>query len=143
MIIVPDEPEEAGPEDVFRAQVQKVFDGDGFLAKIWNPLRECWVERVPSRFAFIDAPEMAQPFGAEAKDYLTRLIHGKELRLDPVGKESSGYLPFDEYKRLLCTAFMTERIEAGPLCYYHRGGCCQSDANSSPHDGVRSLRMTG
>lgn len=128
MIIVPDEPEEAGPEDVFRAEVQKVFDGDGFLAKIWNPLRECWVERVPFRFAFIDAPEKGQPFGDEARDYLIQLIHGKELRLDPVGKESSGYLPFDGYKRLLCMAFITERIEAGPLHYYHRGTLGQGTA---------------
>lgn len=129
MIIVPDEPEPAGPEDVFSAHVQRVLDGDGFLAKIWNPLRESWVERVHFRFAFIDAPENGQPYGDEARDYLASLILGKDLRLDPIGKESSGYLPFDGYKRLLCMAFLTERLEPGPLSYYHRGTFGQGISN--------------
>lgn len=58
MIIVPDDPGPAGPDDVFKAAVRKVFDGDGFLASVWHPYRQAWVERVPFRFAFIDAPEM-------------------------------------------------------------------------------------
>ncbi|MFL0670786.1 MAG: thermonuclease family protein [Erythrobacter sp.] len=87
MIIVPDDPGPAGPDDVFKAAVRKVFDGDGFLASVWHPYRQAWVERVPFRFAFIDAPEMEQPFGQEAKDFLAGLIADKELRLDPVGKE--------------------------------------------------------
>jgi endonuclease YncB( thermonuclease family) len=49
--------------ETFEAKVQKVFDGDGFLASVWNPLRRKWVERVPFRFAFIDAPEMGQLHG--------------------------------------------------------------------------------
>lgn len=85
MIIVPDDPGPAGPDDVFRATVRKVFDGDGFLASVWHPYRQAWVERVPVRFAFIDAPEMEQPFGQGAKDFLAGLIAGKELRLDPAG----------------------------------------------------------
>ena len=89
MIIVPDDPGPAGPDEVLKAAVRKVFDGDGFLANVWHPYRESWVERVPFRFAFIDAPEMEQPFGPEAKDFLVDLIANKELRLDPVGKEST------------------------------------------------------
>lgn len=34
MIIVPDDPEPAGPDEVLKAAVQKVFDGDGFLANV-------------------------------------------------------------------------------------------------------------
>jgi micrococcal nuclease len=121
MIIVPDDPGPAGPDDVLKAAVGKVFDGDGFLASVWHPYRQAWVERVPFRFAFIDAPEMEQPFGQEAKDFLAGLIAGKELRLDPIGKESTGYMPIDPYKRFLCMAFLTEQMDVGAVDYYHQG----------------------
>ena len=58
MIIVPDDPGPASPADVLKANVVKVFDGDGFLANVWHPLREAWIPRIPFRFAFIDAPEI-------------------------------------------------------------------------------------
>lgn len=121
MIIVPDDPGPAGPDEVLKAAVQKVFDGDGFLANVWHPYREAWVERVPFRFAFIDAPEMEQPFGPEAREFLVGLIADKELRLDPVGKESTGYMPIDPYKRVLCMAFLTEQMDVGTVDYYHEG----------------------
>ncbi|MBY0620252.1 thermonuclease family protein [Sphingomonas ursincola] len=123
MIIVPDDPGSAGQDEVLKASVLKVFDGDGFLANVWHPFRETWVERIPFRFAFIDAPEMGQPCGPEARDFLAGLIAGKELRLDPVGKESTGYMPIDPYKRLLCVGFLTEQMEAGRIDYYHQGKC--------------------
>lgn len=121
MIIVPDDPGVAGPDEALRASVVKVFDGDGFLANVWNPHREAWVRRVPFRLAFIDAPEMAQPFGREAKDLLANLIAGKILRLDPVSKGSGVGSPIDPYNRILCTAFMTESLAAGAVDYYYRG----------------------
>lgn len=121
MIIVPDDPGPAGPDEVLKAAVRKVFDGDGFLANVWHPYRGAWVERVPFRFAFIDAPEMEQPFGPEARDFLVGLIADKELRLDPVGKESTGYMPIDPYKRVLCMAFLTEQMDVGTVDYYHEG----------------------
>lgn len=122
MIIVPDE---TGPvsDEALKAIVLKVFDGDGFLANIWNPLRETWIERVPFRFAFIDAPEMAQPLGPESRDFLISILAGKTLRLDPIGKESMGYLPIDPYKRVLCMAFLTQQMETGKIEYYHNGKC--------------------
>src|SRR3546814_4861980 len=52
MIIVPDDPGSEVMSETLEAKVQKVFDGDGFLASVWNPLRGEWVERVPFRFAF-------------------------------------------------------------------------------------------
>ena len=67
------------------------------------------------RLAGIDAPEMGQPHGEDAQAFLAALIVGKTLRLDPIGKESSGYLPVDSYKRLLCMGFLTEQMEAGPV----------------------------
>lgn len=121
MIIVPDVPDAATSDEALKAAVVKVFDGDGFLANVWNPIRKAWVARVPFRFAFIDAPEMEQPFGQESKDFLSGLIARKSLRLDPIGKESKGYMPIDPYKRMLCMAFLTDQIEVGKIEYYLNG----------------------
>lgn len=121
MIIVPDDP---GPEaigETINAKVHKVFDGDGFLANVWNPVREKWIARVPFRFAFIDAPEMGQPLGRESMEFLHALIAGKTLRLCPIGKESMGYMPIDQYKRMLCMAFLTEEMQVGEVRYYING----------------------
>jgi micrococcal nuclease len=123
MIIVPETPPEATAAEYFRASVEKVFDGDGFLAKVWNPIKGKWIDGVPFRFAFIDAPEMEQPGGREAMDFLDSLIGGKELRLDPVGKESSGFSAVDAFRRVLCTAYITEPMKPGPIEYYHQGAC--------------------
>lgn len=123
MIIVPDDPGPTTSDAALNAVVVKVFDGDGFLANVWNPFRQAWVERIPFRFAFIDAPEMEQPFGQASKDFLTSLIAWKSLRLDPIGKESTGYMPTDPYKRILCMAFLTDQMEVGQIEYYLNGEC--------------------
>jgi hypothetical protein len=42
-IIAPDNP---GPEvlaQMMQVEVTKVFDGDGFLARVWHPLKNEWV----------------------------------------------------------------------------------------------------
>lgn len=106
-----------------KVSVVKVFDGDGFLANVWHPFREAWIQRISFRFAFIDAPEMEQPFGPESRNFLYSLIAGKVLRLDLIGKESTGYVPIDPYKRLLCMAFLTEQMEIGRVAYYLNGKC--------------------
>lgn len=123
MIIAPEVPDEASPLEYFKARVTRVFDGDGFMADVWHPMRQNWVSGVPFRFAFIDAPELQQPGGKEAADFLASLIAGKTLRLDPVGKESNGFLPVDSYKRMLCMGYLTEQVKAGPIGYYLNGEC--------------------
>lgn len=125
MIIVPETPSHGPLDDGFRANVVKVFDGDGFLADLWNPYREAWVPRIPFRFAFIDAPEIQQPFGLDSRDFLNGLITGKTLRLDPVCKGSSGGMPFDQYKRILCVGYLTEVMTTGRIGYYLNGSCSQ------------------
>ena len=95
MIIVPDDPGPASPDEVLKANVVKVLHGDGFLANIWHPVREVWVQRISFRFAFIDAPEIEQPLGRESQAFLQLLIAGKTLRLDPIGKQSTGGIPID------------------------------------------------
>ena len=123
MIFVPDDPGPASPAEVLKANVVKVFDGDGFLANVWHPLREVWIPRIPFRFAFIDAPEIEQPFGPESRAFLQSLIAGKTLRLDPIGKESTGGVPIDPYKRMLCMGYLTEHLKVGRINYYLHGLC--------------------
>jgi micrococcal nuclease len=123
MIIAPDDPGPASLDEVWQADVVKVFDGDGFLANVWHPLREVWAQRISFRFAFIDAPEIEQPFGRESQAFLHSLIFGKILRLDPIGKESTGGVPIDPYKRMLCMGFLTEQMKIGRIDYYLNGAC--------------------
>lgn len=131
MIIVPDDPGPAAIGETINANVQKVFDGDGFLASVWHPLRQKWVERIPFRFAFIDAPEMGQIHGQESMEFLHSLIAGKALRLCPIGKESMGYMPIDQYKRMLCMAFLTEEMQVGKVRYYLNGKCGDGTARKA------------
>lgn len=133
MIIVPDSPPAATHEDVFKATVVKVFDGDGFLADLWNPLREAWVPRIPFRFAFIDAPEIEQPFGPESRDFLYRLIMDKTVRLDPICKGSAEGNPFDQYKRILCMGYLTEEMQIGSINYYLNGSCSEGSVKTARH----------
>lgn len=123
MIIVPSKDGPTSGDEALEVQIQHVFDGDGFRAKLWNPYRQRWVPDVQFRFAFIDAPEKGQPFGDEARDCLHGLIGGKTLRLDPIFKESMNGVPFDPYKRILCMGFLTEEMGAGEVHYYHSGEC--------------------
>lgn len=123
MIIVPENPLPATIDEAFKAHVVKVFDGDGFLADLWNPHREAWVPRIPFRFAFIDAPEVGQPFGPESREFLKGLIMGKTLRLDPISKQSANGNPLDQYKRMLCMGYLTEEMQIGSIKYYMNGSC--------------------
>ncbi len=123
MIIVPDDPGSGLVDETIRVAVTKVFDGDGFLASVWNPTRETWVNRVAFRMAFIDAPELEQPYGQESRDALSILIAGKTLSLDPIAKESMNGVPLDPYKRVLCMAYLTEEMERGEIQYYLNGAC--------------------
>lgn len=131
MIIVPDDPPPAHPDEALKVIVAEVFDGDGFLATVWHPHREAWIERVPFRFAFIDAPEMGQPFGQESKEFLQNLIAKKTLRLDPIGKESTGYMPIDSYKRMLCMGYLTEQMQVGKVEYYMDGKCAAGSVKTA------------
>ena len=56
-------------------------------------------------------------------EFLHALIAGKALRLSLIDKESMGYLPIDQYKRMLCMAFLTEEMQVGEITYYRNGKC--------------------
>src|SRR6516165_11781937 len=85
--------------------VLKVFDGDGFLTKIAlyhltdNPKDHTEVEAA-IRFGFIDAPELEQRGGCEAREFLTALIGGRKVWIVILRKMDTGK-SVDRYGRVV------------------------------------------
>lgn len=78
-------PPVAVPKSVF-AKVVGVHDGDSCRAVIDG-------KETPIRLEGIDAPELGQPFGKNAKQELSKLIFGQVVEIIPTGR--------DRYKRTL------------------------------------------
>lgn len=113
IIIAPEDP----GTDTIKAPVLKVIDGDGFLTKIrafeiTDNRQDQQELTVTARFGFIDAPEIGQPGGREAKDYLTALIGGKWVELVILTKMDTGQ-SVDKYGRIVCVPFLTLDYSSG------------------------------
>ncbi len=108
--------EDPGP-DTIRVPVLRVFDGDGFLTRIrqfdltGNPRDQVEFE-VTARLGFIDAPELEQPGGREAKDFLTSLIGGQWLELVVLTKMDTGR-SVDRHGRIVCVPFLRQEYTVG------------------------------
>lgn len=102
MHFVPDEPD----GEMLRVPVLRVFDGDGFLTKIWVADRNRELE-LAVRFAFIDAPEMDQPGGPEAREFLNSLIAGKWLDLEIRVKMDTGRI-VDRHGRIVAVPYLRQ-----------------------------------
>ncbi len=107
-------PEEPGTETV-RVPVLKVFDGDGFLTRLPAP-RGLEVETTV-RFGFIDAPEMEQPGGREAKDFLSGLINGQWLDLVLLIKMDTGRM-VDGHGRIVAVPYLRGARPSGREASY-------------------------
>lgn len=57
----------------FTGKVTSVSDGDSFRMQLDDG------KTVPVRMNYVDAPELAQPYGKESKDFLQKLIQGKVI----------------------------------------------------------------
>ena len=85
----------------FTGKVVAVADGDTITV-----LRDH--EQVKIRLAGIDAPEKAQPFGERAKQNMSRLVFGKEVRVDDRKKDRYGrtigrvWVASDECRQVDC-----------------------------------------
>ena len=102
MLIVHEEPE----GETLRVPVLKVFDGDGFLTRIHVPRRGVELE-FTVRFGFIDAPEMEQPGGREAKGFLEHLIAGQWLNLSILTKMDTGGI-VDRHGRIVAIPYLRQ-----------------------------------
>jgi micrococcal nuclease len=101
-LIVIEEP----PMETLGVTVVKVFDGDGFLASVYHPRKDINFE-VAIRCGFIDAPEMGQPGGQQAKAFFNSLIGGKKVDLVVLTKMDTGG-SFDRHGRIVCVPYLTE-----------------------------------
>ena len=111
-LVVPEQP--AG--GTIRVPVVKIFDGDGFLGRIkacevtGNPFHQGELEFC-ARFGFIDAPELGQPGGNEAKAFLDSLIGGKAVDIAILTKMDTGG-SLDRYGRVVCVPYLAEQCPA-------------------------------
>ena len=112
VIIVPENPR----VETVRVPVLKIFDGDGFLTRIkaheftGSPSDQSEL-KVAVRFGFIDAPELGQPGGLEAKEFLSTLIGDKWVEIAVLMKMDTGTI-VDAYRRILCVPFLTQEYSA-------------------------------
>ena len=72
--------------DEIMGTVLRVADGDTILVQTSDSRRRS------IRIAGIDAPEAAQPFGRESREYLARLVSGAEVRAECPKAGRSGVL---------------------------------------------------
>lgn len=100
MLIVPEDPS----PDTIRVPVLKVFDGDGFLTRIESPRRSASLE-VTIRLGFIDAPEMEQPGGEDARNFLQSLIGGRWVDLAILMKMDTGGI-VDRHNRIVAVPYL-------------------------------------
>lgn len=103
-LIAPERPD----VETLNVSVLKVFDGDGFLAGIGDARSGTRLE-FSARLGFIDAPEMDQPGGREARDFLQALIGGKRLDIVPLIKMDTGGI-VDRHRRIVCVAYLTDGL---------------------------------
>jgi micrococcal nuclease len=92
--------------ETLRVKVLRVFDGDGCLIQVWHPGQQREIE-FGARFGFIDAPEMDQPGGKEAKEFLESIIANKWLHLSVLTILETGQV-IDRHKRLLCVPYLQD-----------------------------------
>jgi endonuclease YncB( thermonuclease family) len=74
----------ASHEPPFTAHVKSVVDGDSLFVSI-APSHE-----VEVRLFGIDCPEGDQPYGNQAREALAGLVSGREVRVEPVDRDSYG-----------------------------------------------------
>lgn len=104
------------PADALRLKVLHVGDGDGFRTSI--SVGQGREVRAHVRFGFIDAPEMSQRGGPEARNYLNALIYGKTLDLAVTNRTETGDF-IDLYGRIVGVPFLVEASSGVPAPMQH------------------------
>lgn len=105
-------PEPPAPPGFVDATVTSVTDGDTLKFKT----RRFQIKKEVGRLDAIDAPELKQPYGKEAKEFLTGLVDGKTVQLQRLSK--------DKYGRTICRVAVqsldvsTEMIRMGWAWHY-------------------------
>lgn len=96
--------EEPGCETL-RVPVVEVSDGDGFVTTFAN-------RRLAVRFGFVDAPEIGQFGGQEAKEFLLSLIYDRWVELVILTKSDTGGIT-DRHGRIVCVPYLCDQNKFG------------------------------
>ena len=105
----PQHPPRAGDEGVFYGPLVRVKDGDSLVAKVQGVAMDI-------RLADIDAPELDQPYGRDARKELVALAAGRQLVFMPIDT--------DRYGRTVAhvwaddTYLNREQVEHGAAWFY-------------------------
>ncbi len=76
-------PPRAGDEGVFYGPLIRVKDGDSLVAKVQGVAMDF-------RLAEVDAPELDQPYGRQAKQELAAIANGRQLLMIPIDTDRYG-----------------------------------------------------
>lgn len=79
----PEHPPRAGDEGAFYGPLVRVKDGDSLIVKVQGVAMDF-------RLAEIDAPELDQPYGKQAKRDLLSLAKGQQLVIVPIDTDAYG-----------------------------------------------------
>ena len=79
----PAKPPRAGDEGVFYGPLLRVKDGDSLIAKVQGVAMDF-------RLADVDAPELDQPYGRQAKQELAAIANGRQLVMVPIDTDRYG-----------------------------------------------------
>lgn len=116
-------------------KVERVVDGDTFVT----------TENQMIRLAGINAPELENCDGPEAKKALEKLISNKKLYLKVIYRDGSNRLISDVYN--IKGPISAQMVRLG-MAYYTQGGINKHDLNEAAHTarnkklGVHSLKCT-
>ena len=110
----PAQPPRAGDEGVFYGPLVRVKDGDSLVAKVQGVAMDF-------RLADVDAPELDQPYGRQAKQELAALASGRQLVIMPVDTDryhSIAPKVMPKTSRTKPMARLTEAIEKSRKKYW-------------------------
>src|ERR1043165_8441167 len=105
----PEHPPHAGDEGVFYGPLVRVKDGDSLVVKVQGVAMDI-------RLAGIDAPELGQPYGRDAKQTLASLAAGKQLVIKPLDTDRYGRTVADVWNGE--TQLNTEMVRRGGAWFY-------------------------
>ncbi|WP_157973420.1 thermonuclease family protein, partial [Blastomonas sp. UPD001] len=92
--------------ETIRVPVLHVLDGDGFRTQFMNPRTRSLVN-ANVRFGFIDAPEVGQFGGDEARNFLRQIIADRWIDLVVLTKMDTGQIT-DRHGRLVCVPYLLD-----------------------------------
>jgi endonuclease YncB( thermonuclease family) len=99
----------AGDEGVFYGPLVRVKDGDSLVVKVQGVAMDI-------RLAGIDAPELGQPYGRDAKQTLASLAAGKQLVIKPLDTDRYGRTVADVWNGEM--QLNTEMVRRGGAWFY-------------------------